>query len=409
MKRKLIQQMRNEWRSNLWMGIELFIVGLVLWAIFSTFGFFANLHQPPRDYDLTDIYHGDLWIVGKNKTTYKAYPDSAHNEWTDLSTLLSNLRNNPYVEMLGTGNNALPYSYNYSGNQLTADLDDRRESYNGNLRNMSPDFVRTIRLRGLNGETTEELATMIENGNIIISLYDGSRIESTPEQWRGRDVFWSYDSTRVEHVGAVIAGIRRNDYEPIFGGNILKDNMWFPSEIAIRVKPGKGREFMESLKSTNLEFGNVYISNMQSIDRRRESAHLNINTIIRNLTTCAVFVLTAVFLGFLGSFWYKTQQRAPELALRRVNGATRADLFRRLLGEGMLILLVSAVPTAAVGGFLLTNIDFEGELGMPFPLVIPWLMFGAAMAALALMIAAGICFPASKAMKIDPAQALKDQ
>lgn len=409
MKRKLIQQMRNEWRSNLWMGIELFIVGLVLWAIFSTFGFLANLHQPPRDYDLTDIYHGDLWLIDEKASTYTEYPDSAHNVWTDLAALTDNLRNNPYVEILGTGNNALPYSYNYSGNELTADIDGRRESYNGNLRNMSPDFIRAIRLRGLNGETTEELATMIENGNIIISLYDRSRLESTPEQWRGRDVFWSYDSTRVEHVGAIIAGIRRSDYEPIYGGNVIKNNMWFPDQIAIRVKPGKGREFMESLKGDDLEFGNVYISNMQSIDQRRESAHLNITTTIRNLSMCAIFVLTAVFLGFLGSFWYKTQQRVPELALRRVNGATRADLFRRLLGEGMLILLFSAVPTAIAGAVLLANIDIEGELGMPFPAMLPWLMFGITIASLALMIAAGIWFPATKAMKINPAQALKDQ
>ena len=30
MKRKLIQQMRNEWRSNIWMMVELAIVAIVV-------------------------------------------------------------------------------------------------------------------------------------------------------------------------------------------------------------------------------------------------------------------------------------------------------------------------------------------------------------------------------------------
>ena len=34
MKRKLIQQMRNEWRSNIWMMVELAIVAIVVWAMF---------------------------------------------------------------------------------------------------------------------------------------------------------------------------------------------------------------------------------------------------------------------------------------------------------------------------------------------------------------------------------------
>ena len=33
MKRKLLSQMRNEWRSNVWMTVELVVVGTVLFAI----------------------------------------------------------------------------------------------------------------------------------------------------------------------------------------------------------------------------------------------------------------------------------------------------------------------------------------------------------------------------------------
>ena len=119
--------------------------------------------------------------------------------------------------------------------------------------------------------------------------------------------------------------------------------------------------------------------------------------------------MVAVFLGFLGSFWYKTQQRIPELALRRVNGATRGDLLRRLLGEGMLMLFFAAIPIAVLGALLLGQVNIEEEVGMGVPAWLPWTMFAAAVGALGLMIAGGIWFPAVKAMKINPAEALKDQ
>jgi len=403
--------MRNEWRGNLWMVIELVIVGLVLWGLFASFAFWGNVHQGPDGYDLTDVYVGTIKEIPENASTYTPYPDSLHNTTTDLENLLANLRNNPYVEVLGMGKNAIPYSYNYTGNALAADIDGKRESYNGNCRVMSSDLIRTIRLRGQGGETTEELAQMIDNGNILISTYERPVINDVDvTTWRGRDVFWEYDSTRVEHVGAIIKGIRRTDYEPCYGMVVMPKKSWGTwDEIAIRVKPGKGAEFLASLKTDDLERGNVYISDLRSIDQLRDQVHMDINNTLKAMTASALFVMVAVFLGFFGSFWYKTQQRVPELALRMVNGATRASLFRRLLSEGMILLAISAVPIAATGIFILSRLDIAAEVNAPFPDWIPWVTFGTTLAALALIIGAGIGIPAYRTMKINPAEALKDQ
>lgn len=412
MKRKLIQQMRNEWRSNLWMGIELVIVGFVLWAIFTFSGFMSYLHKEPVGFDLTDIYIGEIRSIPEEATTYTPYPDSLHSDRTDLESLMNHLRNNPYVEIIGTGINAIPYNFNFSGNEMSANIDGQRQIYYGNVRMMSPDLIRAIHLQGINGETSEELATMIDNGQILLSTYEATHneIQADPTIWRGRDIFWSYDSTRVEHVGAVINGIRRSDYEPSFGVIVTNlTNRWLPDELVIRVKPGKGRDFLASVKGSDLEFGNVYVSNLQSSEQRRDQAHLTIKSNRDAMIVSAAFVMVAVFLGFLGSFWYKTQQRVPELALRKVNGATSASLFRRLISEGMILLAVAGAIIAVLGGFILSRIDLAAEIGMSFPAWIPWAMFAVALAALALMIVAGIALPASKAMKINPAQALKDQ
>ena len=142
-----------------------------------------------------------------------------------------------------------------------------------------------------------------------------------------------------------------------------------------------------------------------TIDKRRESAHLQFDNMTRNLTACAIFLLVAVFLGILGSFWYRTQQRIPEIALRKVNGATDSEVFRRLISEGLMILVFAIPFIVALAALVITQV----ELGLELPGWLLWSMIPVTAAILALTIVAGILFPARKEIKINPAEALKDQ
>ncbi len=420
MKRKLIMQMRNEWRSNIWMMVELFIVGLVLWLVFTILNGLSALHQEPVGADYNDIYVGDLGFIDKESDTYKPY-DEGHDYRTDLDMIIANLKANPYVEIAGVGSNTLPYNYNYSGNYFFTTIDGKTESYSGNRRYMSPEVVKAIRLRGLNGETPDELAAIIERGDIILGEKEmGDDEERAPlQRWRGKEAFQGNDSSTVYTVGAIINPIRRSDYEPSRGVVIINgSDSW--SQMVVRVKEGRGDEFMASLTGDALEFGNVYVSNMQSIEDIRENSHRDINVLIRNIYVCAIFVLVTVFLGFLGSFWYRTQQRVPELALRKTNGATDADLFRRFISEGLLLLVIPAilmVPSgmALIGLFNRLNGDEGGSFfelnfqGLPISQWIVWAALAMSIVSLAVMIVAGIWMPARRAMKVEPAIALKDQ
>ena len=121
------------------------------------------------------------------------------------------------------------------------------------------------------------------------------------------------------------------------------------------------------------------------------------------------FLLTCIFLGLLGTFWFRTQQRVSEIAVRKVNGATSGQIFRRLIGEGILLLAI-VTPVAVLLDWLVSNtlLTENPEFIADKPIT-----FIAAVAItfclLAAMIALGIWFPATRAMKIDPALALKDE
>lgn len=301
----------------------------------------------------------------------------------------------------------IPYNYNYSGSMLKSKDTDSTTYYMANFRYMSPDLVRTLRITGLRGETPARLAAMVDEGALLISdtNYEGQG-SAVPADLVGHEVFCG-DSSNVVKVGALVNAIRRADYEPMTAGMVIAGTPsdWMPSEIAIRAKEGKSREFMESLSSSYLESGNVYISDLMTIDKRRESAHLQFDNMTRNLTACAIFLLVAVFLGILGSFWYRTQQRIPEIALRKVNGATDSEVFRRLISEGLMILVFAIPFIVALAALVITQV----ELGLELPGWLLWSMIPVTAAILALTIVAGILFPARKAMKINPAEALKDQ
>lgn len=408
MKRKLISQMRNEWRSNVWMSVELIIVGVVLFAIFGLFATFAYIHRPPEGIDFTDVYIGRLGTVNKSSSSFRQYSDSLHNYYTDLEMLMTNLSSNPHVEPVGTGRNAIPYNYNYSGVMLTLNEADSAIYYYANLRIMDPGMVRTLRITGTRGESSDELAKMIEENKLLISTIDMAK-DFHPEKWIGQETYFGRDSAEVYTIGGTINGIRRVDYEPMYGGVIIKNLAQdeFPSEIAIRVKADKGQEFMESLDESYLEFGNVYISDVMNIEQRKEEAHRDFTTMMRNLTACTIFLMIAVFLGILGSFWYRTQQRIPEIALRKVNGATDRNILSRFLSEGLMLLLVSAPVMAVIIAVLLPQFKLDERIATP--MLIIWFMLPVTLLALAIMIIAGIAFPAVKAMKTNPAEALKDQ
>lgn len=410
MKRQLLTQMRNEWRSNIWMILELAIVGVVLWSSFTLFIYLISVRMQHYGYSTDNLYLAEVKYVPKSSTSFQAYADSTHNHATDLTHIRTKISENPYVEMTGLGSNSMPYNFNFSGTIVEYSDNDSVYSYMGNVRYLSPEVVRMLKLEGYNGETNEQLAQMIEKGYILLSNFDGeNEKEFTPGKFFvGKEVTIDRDSTRMRHVGGVAHGIHRSDYEELFRGVVYVPlNEGWGNEVIIEVKPGMGRKFMESIKTSDMEHGNVYLSNLQSLDQMREAAHSDINLVVRNYAVCAAFLLIIIFLGFLGTFWFRIQQRTSEIAIRMVNGATRSDIFRRFLSEGMILLGIATIISVGLEAVL---IHYEtGNWGLDMSSYIPWLAVATAIVLLAIMIVAGIWMPARKAMNINPASALKDQ
>lgn len=415
MKKKLFRQMLNEWQSNLWIVIEFIIVSVVLWFICDYFSSAYCIYNNPRGFDISHCYLLDLYEI-TDKSPEFVEGRTPEQMIEDKLEILERLKRRPEVEAASYSNNSYPY--NGSNNGITFRYDSVLTE--GLARMVTPDFMRVFRYRGINGESSEQLAKELEEGKMILSenffSYENNKIKGVSKL-----IADSIKLTENEHLnipfGTPIVPVRYDDYNlwsqtAVFSNSFSgPEALLWMNELCIRVREDMDKDIIENLmKDAQSQFhvGNYILSNVESFDTVREAFHLEDNNKQRNYIAGMIFLLINIFLGLLGTFWFRTQQRVQEVALRKVNGATSRSVFGRLISEG-LIMLAIATPIAFGIDCLLAYFELNSRYYdyLEWNRMIVCALIAAAL--MALMIVAGIWFPARKAMKIEPAIALKDE
>ena len=150
---------------------------------------------------------------------------------------------------------------------------------------------------------------------------------------------------------------------------------------------------------------NVYLRDFISLAEKKTLMERKNDMKARTDVAVIVFMVIIIFLGLLGTFWFRTRQRVSEIAIRRVCGASQTDIFRRMIGEGMLLLIPATVLAAIIGWILVKNYTLMEKYDVAT-------LFRAELVTV-IVVAAGIVFsilaPAWMAMRIDPAMAVKDE
>lgn len=412
MKRSLLTQIKNEWRDNVWMTVELAVVVIAIWLIMlflylMTAGLFTE-----RGFDPENVYVLSVKHVSKSSPEYVETGDTTwSSHFEDRAALLQRLREHPDVESAALASGAIPYNFNYNGNMISVPDEPDSVIYAANFRYGSPDIVKALGVKSLTGTGSEKLVEMLERGEILISDNDSYVAQGRdPFALKGKTVIIGQDSSKTYRVGDVIANIRRNDYEPARAGTVLvplDERREWCYEIAVRVKPGCGDSFKQSFKADKSlqRQRNVYFSDLKSLADIREGNQRSADTNVRMFVVVMGFLLLTIFLGLLGTFWFRMQQRVSEIAIRKVCGATKSEIFRRILGEGMVLLIFAVVIASAIVWpfchYAVQEVDLTWYQILIFELV--------AIAFVALGILLSVIYPARKAMGIEPALAIKDE
>lgn len=412
MKRNLITQMKNEWRSNIWLLVELVVVMLAIWTILAVIYVKTSGLRLPLGYDPNDVYHLSINQVPSDSPDYvKFNSDEESNQayYDDYAEMLRRFRANPNVEAVSCATGMEHYTYNYNGTSLIANGD--TVYYSANQLRAEPDIIDVLRIQSLTGATPQQLKEMLRRGEYIVSDNPAYLEQGRdPMDLKGKDVFIGGDTTKTVRVGDVTHRMRRTDYENSFGGSIIKPieegKAW--GNVLIRMKPGRGKAFEQEFENNPELRGirNVYFSNLQSFDKKRFIVQYSVDTEVRTAVILSLFMLITIFLGLLGTFWFRMQQRTQEIAIRIVAGATRGQIFRRIIGEGMILLGVAAF----IGSAIIWPFQFNGSFNM---IDLEWqellVLELISIAFVALGIVLSLLYPARRAMAIEPAIAIKDE
>ena len=412
MTKKLLTQIKNEWLSNLWLALELLVVSVVMWYVVDYLYTRAATYLEPRGFNIEHCYLIELGELTPKSPDYM--PDKSRDDThADIAELVERLRRRPEVEAVSLSQNSYPYNGSNSSGEVRYDT---LQSPEWTIRRMvTPDFVRVFRYQGTRGETPEQLAEMLERGEFLASDNQNRKYDHKLTEFVGKRFQLFGDTTKTYQLGAALQNVRYHDYDQARSSYcfLAKQSFYYVGlELCVRVREGQDNNFITKLKEdseSQFRIGNLFISEIRSFHDIRRNFQQAWTNDIRNYVMGMGFLLLNIFLGLLGTFWFRTQQRRSEIALHKAHGATDGAIFRRLLSEGLLLLAV-VTPIALVIDWNLAHLELNSWRNGT---TLEWdrllLCAGISFVLMALMIAIGIGIPARKAMKVQPAEALHDE
>lgn len=404
MSQKIFAQMRNEWRSNLWLAVELLVVSVVLWYVLDFVYTRAALYVRPMG---TDVENCFLIKYDAEETE-----EDDHMDVGDVRRqILDRLKRHPDIEAACLTNGAYPYSGSYWGGMIEVDT----LTVGAYTRYVTPDYAEVFRITGLKGESSKDIVKMLEEGkraitrNLLPKKYD-------PLSFIGKRAIVNGDSLNTVEIGAVVAPIRRENYEESNDGSVLipmlPEQYGMAGDFCVRVKPGAAADFAErfaEIADKEFAIGRFFVNDVKSFDTLRADRLRGENFRIRNYVILMGFLLINIFMGLLGTFWFRTRMRIKDIAMRKTIGATEKQIFRLLIGEGLLLLTI-VTPIALLIDANIAHMELNTMLDGEYFNWTRGLLCGiAAYALMTLMIFLGIAIPARNAMKTAPAEALKDE
>ena len=414
MNKKLFTQLYNERRSNAWLLIELLLVSVVLWYVIDTLFVTLTTYTDSKGFDITNTYKLDIEYQDEKSPEY--IPNRTQEELhADMGELVNRLRRHSQVEAVSVSQYSHPYNGGNSKNSVQ--MDTLKSNYWSISRRVTPDFFRVFRYRGANGETPEQLAGLLKEGVFMASrnLFQPQH-DIDLKEYRNQLFTLGNDTTTSYPLVAALEVVRYGDFRQAGDSRsmvtLLPENqLSYGKELCIRVREGVSPTFMEDfMKEAAAQYrvGNIFITKITSFESIRHSFQLDEMNALRNNLVAAGFLLVNIFLGLLGTFWFRTQQRRSEIALMMALGASKRDMFIRLISEGIFLLAI-VTPLAMLIDFNIGYAELTPSWNFLHVSIGRFFICSSiTFALMALMILLGIWFPARKAMDIQLAETLHE-
>ena len=435
---KIFKQVWNQRRTNGWIFLEVIIAGFFLWTVIApTYVLMVN-HFEPKGYEEDGRYVLQLGAYGQSHGLRDTTITNEQRKEAYLR-LMKLVKEQPEVESAYMAmNRSLPNSPSWSGGQYFTDTlaikEDKYthaqqfEIFAGN----EYDMFRTLGMKDVRtGKPLEIPEDAAARNMCFISEHFAQKMFGTTEVlgqkvYRGKKYFYE--------VGGVFQNLKTRDYHATYPLIIslnkdiyINDYTHLSNYLIFKLKDGVNFEtFNERFKrevAPHMKQGNFYFESFKSLSEFRHElgTMFGVYNTLRLKLSLAGFTLLCIFLGTVGTFWIRCNARRQEIGLTRSLGATEARVRNQFLTEaGILVTGAFIFSLIMVVNFVMMadGMAQQSISGDPnFALVSEWLSPGVqftmvslitylALLAIALI---GTLIPVRRAVKVLPADALRDE
>jgi len=340
-------------------------------------------------------------------------------------TFLDRVKQYPDIEHITMGSYSIPYSGSISYENVYTNSDS--SEYYLRKRRVTSDFFKVFNIpmqsgRVFNWQDEGDKDCVIISalkkdgfGNYWSPLLPLSQIQELHVV--GRDEHKKVIGTTGHIMDAYWGQYTSTVYHPLK----KEDVNLFANEIAVRIKPGAEKDFPKRFKKEmkeRLNIGPYYLASVDPIQKYKEiqAYQHGITGKMYNVYAVTGFLIVNIFLGILGTFWFRTQARKSEIGLRISLGSSKKKVRNLIISETLLLLAIASI----IGIIISLNVAKTGlinTLGIPSVNREEWGLSGGqdiinivlTIVFLVIVSVFAVWYPAKRASDIQPAEALKEE
>lgn len=433
---KIIKQIWNQRRMNGWIFIEIIIAGFFLWTVIDPMYVLMVNHLEDKGYEEDGRYILNLGAYGSNHGKRDTTITNDMRKET-FYRFIQLIREQPEVESAYVSmHSSMPNSLSWSGGQFYPDtlaIKDKKHTHAQRYSILSVKGCDIFRTLGMKDARTGKELTMPEDADnfcYVSELFAQKMFGST--EVIGKEV---YDGTiNIGKIGAVFQNVKTRDYNASYPLVIAFDkdfsmHDWVHKNnyIVFRLKEGvdfeKFNERFTKEVAPHMNQGNFYFDCFKPFDetRRELGTRMGVYNKLRLKGSLTAFTLLCIFLGMVGTFWIRCNARRQEIGLMRSMGATEGRVKNQFLTEaGLLVSGAFVLSLVLVVNFVvitdgMAQPSFSGDINSV--LISEWLSpsvqftMVSLITYFALLVIAliGTLIPVRRAVKVLPADALRDE
>ena len=433
----IFKQIWNQRKMNLWIFLELLAVSFFLWLVLDPVYVLNVNKQTKRGYESEGRYVLDLSRYSKGHGDYDT-TETMTLQKEALMRIARIVRNQPEVKSISiSGSNAFPNGSGFYGVSFYADTTQAAmeqgvyAQWTMNSAEDGSQFFQTYGMKDArNGQELIVPPGIADPPRCYISAELARKLFGTVEVVGKKMFIGGKDIS--EEIAGVFEDYKHRDYnQPLpfvvrFKKDLVPTFGFLEYAVVLCLKEGVNTEAFEArfMKEVapQLKQGNYYLNKLRTFEEvgenlaKSQGIHVKLNTQF----ALAAFALLCIFLGTLGTFWVRCDDRRQDIGVMRSLGASKTTIIRQFFVETGLLVTLAFVCTLPL------LLHYVHESGMYYAIItgepkdsltVWWLetvphfcMVSLLMYAILLLIALlGTYIPVSRAAKVLPADALRDE